>query len=70
VSALWGKNDHSYESEVKEPMLQFCLDVIEIITVFSSKIYGLRAHSNRKTLQKPQIVSALAILANAAQARS
>ncbi len=35
-------------------MEQFCRDVIEIITVFSSKIYGLRAHSNRKTLAKAQ----------------
>jgi predicted site-specific integrase-resolvase len=33
-------------------MEQFRLDVIEIITVFSSKIYGLRAHSNRKKLEK------------------
>ena len=41
-----------YESEIKEPMEQFCLDVIEIITVFSSKIYGLRAYSNRKALKK------------------
>jgi predicted site-specific integrase-resolvase len=40
-----------YETEVKEPMEQFCLDVIEIITVFSSKIYGLRAHSNRQSVK-------------------
>ena len=41
-----------YETEVKEPMEPFCLDVIEIITVFCSKIYGFRAHSNRKALAK------------------
>jgi excisionase family DNA binding protein len=29
---------------------RFCLDVVEIITVFTSKIYGLRAHKNKKTL--------------------
>ena len=39
-----------YETAVKEPMEQFCLDVIEIITVFSSKIYGLRSHKNKKAL--------------------
>ena len=44
-----------YETEVKEPMEQFCLDVIEIITVFSSKIYGLRAHSNRKKIANAQV---------------
>ncbi len=41
-----------YETEIKEPREQFCLDVLEVITVCSSKIYGLRAHSNRKTLAK------------------
>ena len=41
-----------YETEIKEPMQQFCLDVIEIMTVFSSKIYGLRAHSNQRELKK------------------
>jgi excisionase family DNA binding protein len=40
-----------YETEVKEPMEQFCLDVIEIITVFSSKIYRPRAHSNRQSVK-------------------
>jgi excisionase family DNA binding protein len=41
-----------YETAIKEPMEQFALDVIEIITVFSSKIYGLRSHSNKNKLAK------------------
>ena len=40
-----------YETEKKEPMEQFCLDIVEIITVFTSKIYGLRSHSNKKKIQ-------------------
>jgi excisionase family DNA binding protein len=35
---------------VKEPMERFCLDIVEIITVFTSKIYGLRSHKNKKVL--------------------
>ena len=36
-----------FESAIKEPMEQFALDVIEIITVFSSRIYGLRSHKKK-----------------------
>ena len=30
------------------PMETFCLDLVEIMTVFCSKIYGHRSHQNRK----------------------
>jgi predicted site-specific integrase-resolvase len=32
----------------KPPMEQFCTDLVEIMTVFCSKIYGHRSHQNRK----------------------
>jgi predicted site-specific integrase-resolvase len=32
----------------KPPMAQFCTDLVEIMTVFCSKIYGHRSHQNRK----------------------
>ena len=42
------------EVEEKPPMEQFCTDLVEIMTVFCSKIYGHRSHQNRKcsTLSK------------------
>jgi hypothetical protein len=36
---------------------EFCLDVIEIMTVFSSKTYGLRTRSNRKKIANAQVRS-------------
>jgi predicted site-specific integrase-resolvase len=41
-------------AEQKPAMEQFCTDLIEIMTVFCSKIYGQRSHQNRKcsTLSK------------------
>ena len=44
-----------HESAIKEPMEQFALDVIEIITVFSSRIYGLRSHKNKKAIAIAQL---------------
>jgi predicted site-specific integrase-resolvase len=32
----------------KPPMESFCTDLVEIMTVFCSKIYGHRSHQNRK----------------------
>jgi predicted site-specific integrase-resolvase len=39
----------------KPPMEQFCQDLVEIMTVFCSKIYGHRSHQHRKrsTLSNP-----------------
>lgn len=36
------------EAESRPPMEQFCADLVEIMTVFCSKIYGHRSHQNRK----------------------
>ena len=44
-----------FESAIKEHMEQFALDVIEIITVFSSRIYGLRSHKNKKAIAIAQL---------------
>ena len=32
----------------KPPMEQFCQDLVEIMTVFCSKIYGHRSHQHRQ----------------------
>ena len=37
-------------SLAKSPTEQLCLDLIEIMTVFTNKIYGMRSHSNTKIL--------------------
>ena len=37
----------------KPPMEHFCLDLVEIMTVFCSKIYGHRSHQHRKCLTLP-----------------
>ena len=37
-------------SPAKSPVELLCLDLIEIMTVFSSKIYGMRSHSNKNSL--------------------
>jgi predicted site-specific integrase-resolvase len=36
------------ETPDKPHMEQFCTDLVEIMTVFCSKIYGHRSHQNRK----------------------
>ncbi len=36
------------ETPDKPPMERFCQDLVEIMTVFCSKIYGHRSHQNRK----------------------
>jgi len=44
----------------KPPMETFCTDLVEIMTVFCSKIYGHRSHQNRKcsTLSNPKPTAA------------
>lgn len=37
-----------YEEEAIEPTQRFCQDLVEIMTVFCSKIYGQRSHKNRR----------------------
>ena len=37
-----------YEETILEPSQRFCQDLVEIMTVFCSKIYGARAHKNRR----------------------
>jgi putative resolvase len=37
-------------SPATSPIEQLCLDMVEIITVFSSKIYGMRKNTNTKAL--------------------
>ena len=37
-------------SLAKSPVELLCLDLVEIMTVFSSKIYGMRSHTNKKAL--------------------
>ena len=43
------------DAPVKPPMEQFCQDLVEIMTVFCSKIYGHRSHQHRQrsTLSNP-----------------
>ena len=37
--------------QVKSPTEQLCMDLIEIMTVFTNKIYGMRSNSNKKMLK-------------------
>ena len=37
-------------SPATSPIEQFAVDLVEIVTVFSSKLYGMRSHSNKKVL--------------------
>ena len=37
----------------KNPTEQLCLDLVEIMTVFTNKIYGMRSRSNLKVLSQP-----------------
>ena len=45
-------------SPASSPTEQLCMDLVEIMTVFTNKIYGMRSNSNKKALRA-------AILANA-----
>ena len=38
------------ESLAKSQVELLCLDLVEIMTVFTNKIYGMRSHSNKKAL--------------------
>ena len=38
------------ESPAKSPVEALCLDLVEIMTVFTNKIYGMRSRSNLKSL--------------------
>ena len=43
------------QEEKTDPQQRFCQDLVEIMTVFCSKIYGQRGHANRKArLAGPQ----------------
>ena len=39
------------QEEKIDPQQRFCQDLVEIMTVFCSKIYGQRSHANRKARQ-------------------
>jgi len=43
------------ESPAKTHMEQLAADLVEIITVFSSKLYGMRSHINRKKKKDDQL---------------
>ena len=45
-------------SPASSPTKQLCMDLVEIMTVFTNKIYGMRSNSNKKAIKD-------AILANA-----
>ena len=49
-------------SPAKNPVEQLAVDLIEIVTVFSSRLYGMRSHTNKKALnaQLCSIISATA----------
>lgn len=42
------------QEEKIDPQQRFCQDLVEIMTVFCSKIYGQRSHANRKARQAAQ----------------
>jgi len=37
-------------SPANSPTEQLCMDLVEIMTVFTNKIYGMRSNSNKKVL--------------------
>jgi putative resolvase len=39
-------------SPATSPIEQLCLDMVEIMTVFSSKIYGMRSHTNTRAIKQ------------------
>ena len=39
-------------SPATSPIEQLCLDMVEIMTVFSSKIYGMRSHTNTRVIKQ------------------
>lgn len=41
------------QDEQVDPQQRFCQDLVEIMTVFCSKIYGQRSHANRKLRNAP-----------------
>jgi len=43
------------ESPAKTHMEQLAADLVEIVTVFSSKLYGMRSHINRKNKKDAQL---------------
>ena len=45
------------ESPAKTHMEQLAADLVEIVTVFSSKLYGLRSHINRRKKKDDQLCS-------------
>ena len=42
------------ESSFEEELVQ---DVLEIITVFSARMYGSRSHKNKKLVEAPKVLS-------------
>ena len=45
------------ESPAKTHMEQLAADLVEIVTVFSSKLYGMRSHINRRKKKDDQLCS-------------
>ncbi len=43
------------ESPAKTHMEQLAADLVEIVTVFSSKLYGMRSHTNRRNKKDAQL---------------
>ena len=41
-------------SPASSPAEQLCMDLVEIMTVFTNKIYGMRSNSNKKRDKKMQ----------------
>src|SRR5208282_6853385 len=48
MPVLWRQITILNDAPEKPHMEQFCTDLVEIMTVFCSKIYGHRSHRNRK----------------------
>ena len=47
------------ESPAKTHMEQLAADLVEIVTVFSSKLYGMRSHINRRKKKDDQLCTDL-----------
>ena len=55
LCAYYGTNVIILEEKEETFEQSLCTDVIELMTVFSAKLYGKRSHKNRKALKTKEV---------------